>query len=75
MLENDPFLLLTSLAHVSKTVEFSVVIFPCRVGRRSDNVKLYCNVLDEMARCCKHGGRAALLTGDMNNMIKVRTEF
>ena len=42
-----------------------------RVGRRFDNQKLYCNVLDEMARCGKFTGRAALLTGDMNNMMKV----
>ena len=42
-----------------------------RLGRRYDNQKLYCNVLDEMARCGKLTGRAALLTGDMNNMMKV----
>ncbi|KAL8560970.1 hypothetical protein ACOMHN_061184 [Nucella lapillus] len=44
--------------------------FGKRVGRKFDNQKLYCRVLDEMARCGKLGARAALLTGDVNNMIK-----
>ncbi|XP_076468706.1 uncharacterized protein LOC143299408 [Babylonia areolata] len=44
--------------------------FGKRVGRKYDNWKLYCTVLDEMARCGKMTARAALLTGDVNNMVK-----
>ncbi|XP_070193462.1 tRNA (guanine(6)-N2)-methyltransferase THUMP3-like [Littorina saxatilis] len=44
--------------------------FGKRVGRRTDNRALYMSVLDEMARCGKLAGRASLLTGDINNMMK-----
>ncbi|KAK7484118.1 hypothetical protein BaRGS_00024607, partial [Batillaria attramentaria] len=44
--------------------------FGHRVGSRTDNRKLYPQVLEEMARVGRYGARACLLTGDKNNFIK-----
>ncbi|XP_076447978.1 tRNA (guanine(6)-N(2))-methyltransferase THUMP3-like [Babylonia areolata] len=49
--------------------------FGKRVGRRSQNLTLYGQVLKEMSRCSRPSARAALLTADVKNMMKaLRTQ-